>query len=98
MKQCPADASPSKTVENDPETSFVFDNRYYQNLLAHKGLFQSDSVLFADSRTKGKVESFADDQSSFFDSWSQSFLKLTSIGAKTDEEGEIRTSCSSTNA
>nr|XP_048331233.1 lariat debranching enzyme [Ziziphus jujuba var. spinosa] len=98
MKQCPAGASPSKTVDNDPETSFVFDNRYYQNLLARKGLFQSDSVLFTDDRTRGKVESFADDQSSFFDSWNRSFLKLTSIGANTGEEGEIRTSCSSTNA
>lgn len=98
MKQCPASASPSKTVSNDPETSFVFDNRYYQNLVAHKGLFQSDSVLFTDDRTRKQVERFAEDQTIFFDSWSQSFLKLTSIEVKTNEEGEIRASCSSTNA
>ena len=85
-------------VNNDPETSFVFDNQYYKNLLIRKGLFQSDSVLFDDNRTRKQVESFANDQFSFFESWSQSFLKLTSIGVKTDDEGEIRASCSSTNA
>ncbi|TXG62299.1 hypothetical protein EZV62_013662 [Acer yangbiense] len=97
MKKCPADASPSVTVDNDPQTSFVFDNQYYRNLLAHKGLFQSDSVLLDDNRTRKPVEGFANDQVSFFRSWGQSFVKLTSIGVKTGEEGEIRQTCSVTN-
>ncbi|PON94586.1 Peroxidase [Trema orientale] len=98
IKQCPANANPSTMVNNDPETSFVFDNQYYKNLLVRKGLFQSDSVLFGDDRTRKQVKSFANDQFSFFESWSPSFLKLTCIGVKTTEdEGEIRASCSSTN-
>lgn len=98
MEQCPANANPSMTVNNDPETSFAFDNQYYKNLLTRKGLFQSDSVLFGDKRTRKQVENFANDQFSFFESWSQSFSKLTRVGVKTDDEGEIRASCSSTNA
>ncbi|XP_062101566.1 peroxidase 46-like [Humulus lupulus] len=97
MKKCPANANPSTAVNNDPETSFVFDNQYYKNLLRKKGLFQSDSVLFGDARTIKRVESFANDQFSFFESWSQSFLKLTSVGVKTNGVGEIRALCSSTN-
>ncbi|WCJ30439.1 Peroxidase superfamily protein [Euphorbia peplus] len=97
MKQCPASASPSKTVNNDPLTSSTFDNQYYKNLLARKGLFQSDSVLSFDRRTRKLVEEFANDEASFFASWGQSFLKLTSIGVKTGQEGEIRQSCSSIN-
>ncbi|KAL0016577.1 hypothetical protein SO802_003646 [Lithocarpus litseifolius] len=97
MKQCPARASPSVTVTNDPETSFMFDNQYYQNLLAHKGLFQSDSVLLDDKRTQKQIVDFANDQVGFFESWGQSFLKLTSIDVKTGDEGEIRRSCSTTN-
>ncbi|KAE8687484.1 putative monogalactosyldiacylglycerol synthase [Hibiscus syriacus] len=58
-------SSASKTVDNDPETSFAFDNQYYSNLVAHKGLFQSDSVLLEDGRTRAKVEAFATDQESF---------------------------------
>ncbi|XP_065849869.1 peroxidase 46 [Euphorbia lathyris] len=97
MKQCPARASSSITVNNDPETSTTFDNQYYRNLLSRKGLFQSDSVLSFDPRTRKLVEEFANDEASFFASWSQSFLKLTSIGVKTGEEGEIRQSCSIAN-
>lgn len=97
MKQCPADSSPSVLVNNDPDTSFMFDNQYYRNLLAHRGLFQSDSVLFNDERTRKQVEDFANDQVGFFESWGESFLKLTNIGVKTGDEGEIRRSCSAIN-
>ena len=92
-KKCPSGVSSSVTVNNDPETSFLFDNQYYRNLLAHKGLFQSDSVLFTDKRTKKMVEDLANDQNLFFERWAQSFLKLTTIGVKSDGEGEIRRSC-----
>ncbi|CAK7354010.1 unnamed protein product [Dovyalis caffra] len=97
MQRCPVHASDSITVVNDPGTSSSFDNQYYQNLVAHKGLFQSDSVLLDDKRTRALVEDFANDQERFFQSWGQSFLKLTSIGVKTGEEGEIRQFCSVTN-
>ena len=43
------------------------------------------------------MESFAEDQIGFFESWAQSFLKLSSIGVKSGDEGEIRMSCSSNN-
>ncbi|CAN6582809.1 unnamed protein product [Malus baccata var. baccata] len=98
MEQCPAGANQSTTVKNDPKTSFAFDNQYYQNLLAHRGLFQSDSVLLTDGRTRKQVEILAQDQVSFFQSWTESFLKLASIGVKTGDEGEIRASCPTTNA
>ncbi|TKY58058.1 Peroxidase 46 [Spatholobus suberectus] len=98
MKECPLSASPSVQVSNDPETSMVFDNQYYRNLLTNKGLFRSDSALLSDNRTRKLVEDLANDQEFFFQSWGQSFLKLTSIGAKTGDEGEIRRSCASTNA
>lgn len=63
-------------------------------LLAHKGLFQSDAVLLDNANSLKKVEEFANDKNSFFDSWAQSFLRLASIGVKTGEDGEIRRSCS----
>lgn len=98
MKECPLSASPSVLVNNDPETSMVFDNQYYRNLVTNKGLFQSDSALLSDNRTRRLVEDLAKDQQFFFQSWGQSFLKLTTIGVKTGDEGEIRSFCASTNA
>jgi len=98
MEQCPAGVQPSAKVNNDPQTSLLFDNIYYQNLLAHKGLFQSDSVLISNDSTRMFVEDFANDQDLFFQNWGQSFLKLTSVGVKSGDVGEIRLSCASTNA
>ncbi|XP_058067818.1 peroxidase 18-like [Magnolia sinica] len=95
--QCPADASTSITVSNDPETPQVFDNQFYRNLLAGKGLFQSDSVLFTDGRTKEMVEEFSESQEIFFERWAASFIKLTTVGVKTGNEGEIRRVCNLTN-
>ncbi|XP_010268456.1 PREDICTED: peroxidase 46-like isoform X2 [Nelumbo nucifera] len=97
IKQCPAGVDKSITVNNDPETSLLFDNQYYRNLISHKGLFQSDSVLFSDGRTKAKVEEFSDSQYMFFEKWTESFLKLSSVGVKTGDEGEVRTSCRAIN-
>ncbi|GAB4836709.1 Peroxidase 18 [Ancistrocladus abbreviatus] len=94
-KRCAA--APTASVSNDPNTSFLFDNQYYKNLMAHKGLFQSDSVLFDDQKTRNLVDLFANDGSAFIERWGESFLKLANVGVKVDGEGEIRQSCSTTN-
>ncbi|CAI0438590.1 unnamed protein product [Linum tenue] len=100
IKKCPAggDTNPKVTVANDPQTANLFDNQYYRNLVARRGLFQSDSVLVDDERTRRIVEEMAGDQERFFEAWSESFVKLAGIGVKTGEgEGEIRASCSAVN-
>nr|GMD23329.1 peroxidase 46-like [Ipomoea batatas] len=98
-RKCPSGASDAVTVNNDPVTPSFFDNHYYKDLLAHRGLFQSDSALLRDKRAMAKVQDFAGDQNTFFTSWEQSFLKLVTIGVKAgDEDGEIRRSCSTVNA
>lgn len=78
-------------------TFSLFDNQYYRNLLARKGLFESDSVLINDTQTKGKVELFSQRLDEFFTSWRESFVKLASIGVKTGDEWEIRQSCANVN-
>ncbi|KAL9233944.1 hypothetical protein vseg_008876 [Gypsophila vaccaria] len=90
--------SASTVVPNDPWTPFMFDRQYYNNLRAHRGLFQTDSALFADRRTRNMVETLANDINLFYDRWLQSFIKLSSVGVKTDGHGEIRQICSRINA
>ncbi|KAH0774917.1 hypothetical protein KY290_012054 [Solanum tuberosum] len=93
-KQCPAGAATSTiTVKNDPQTPQLFDNQYFKDLIEHKGLFQSDSVLFNDIRTKERVMEFANDQDGFFRSWSQSFVRLSMLGVKSGEDGEQNFIC-----
>lgn len=63
----------------------------------HKGLFQTDSALVEDDRTRKIVEVLANDEESFFEKWSESFVKMSVIGVRVGEEGEIRRSCSAVN-
>ncbi|KAM0939207.1 putative peroxidase [Dioscorea sansibarensis] len=98
IKQCPAGASGAVTVNNDPVTASIFDNQYYKNLISGKGLFSSDSVLMSDSRTRARIESLSANQDEFFKRWSESFLRMVSIGVKTrNDQGVIRANCFSFN-
>ncbi|KAJ3679528.1 hypothetical protein LUZ60_017539 [Juncus effusus] len=91
-------ASAKTTVSCDSVTPNLFDNQYYLNLLNGRGLFQTDSVLANNSKTKDLVATLAQDQDSFFNGWADSFIRMTSMGVKTGEdEGEIRAVCSSVN-
>ncbi|CAA7032973.1 unnamed protein product [Microthlaspi erraticum] len=95
LNKCSSSMDPTTTVvNNDPETSSTFDNQYYRNLLAHKGLFQTDSALMEDDRTRKIVEVLASDGESFFERWSESFVKMSVMGVRVGEDGEIRRSCS----
>ncbi|KAL2932318.1 Peroxidase 18 [Bienertia sinuspersici] len=94
-KKCATSAK--ATVNIDPTTAFSFDNQYYNNLIAKRGLFQTDSILLDDQRTRNLVEQLASDSNDFYDGWSESFLKLSSIGVKTDAEGDVRQICSRIN-
>ncbi|KAL1210407.1 Peroxidase 46 [Cardamine amara subsp. amara] len=94
MNKCSSLESSSLTVSNDPETSSIFDNQYYKNLETHKGLFQTDSALIEDDRTRKMVEDLASDEESFFQRWRESFVKLSLVGVRVGEDGEIRRSCS----
>ncbi|CAL9748183.1 unnamed protein product [Musa acuminata subsp. burmannicoides] len=94
---CRPGASATTMVDNDPSTPSLFDNQYYVNLLANRGLLHSDSVLVTDARTRSTVKAFSESQDAFFMSWAESFVKLSIIDVKTGDDGEIRFSCSSVN-
>ncbi|XP_010445027.1 PREDICTED: peroxidase 46-like [Camelina sativa] len=97
MNKCSSSESSSLTVSNDPETSSTFDNQYYRNLETHKGLIQTDSALMDDDRTRKMVEALASDEEIFFHRWSESFVKLSMVGVRVGEDGEIRRTCSAVN-
>ncbi|CAN6178174.1 unnamed protein product [Urochloa humidicola] len=74
-----------------------FDNGYYQNLLAHKGLLSSDQGLFSSaegvaSGTKDLVLAYSDDMDKFINDFSWSLFKMGNI-ALTGSDGEIRKNC-----
>ncbi|RCV32851.1 hypothetical protein SETIT_7G036000v2 [Setaria italica] len=74
----------------------VFDNYYYQNLLANKGLLSSDQGLFSSpegtANTKDLVRTYSHDEVQFFCNFGWSMIKMGNIPL-TGSEGEIRKNC-----
>lgn len=79
----------------DAATPANFDNQYYLNLLAGKGLLTSDQVLATgDDQTRGIVEAYIDDPTLFFESFKRSMMKMGRLAPGDDGEGgEIRRNC-----
>jgi peroxidase len=74
-------------------TNFVFDNQYYADARNGRGLFTIDAELPLDSRTADILQTFANDQQAFFDTFTTAFVKMTSKGVLTGNEGQIRQNC-----
>ncbi|KAI3994704.1 hypothetical protein MKX01_002320 [Papaver californicum] len=94
---CPQNGDGNKTVALDHNSTDLFDNRYFKNLLEKKGLLFSDQVLYssdsAAATTKSIVESYSNDSSLFFLNFATSMFKMGNISPLTGSNGEIRKNC-----
>jgi peroxidase len=89
---CPTTAT-VKNTDLDMCTPKVFDKKYYIDLQSGEGLLTSDQDLYNDSRTRHIVNDFATSQSSFFEHFALSMLKMVQLDVLTGSEGEIRKNC-----
>nr|BAN10306.1 class III plant secreteperoxidase [Chamaecyparis obtusa] len=89
---CPTNTSVN-TTNLDIRSPNVFDNKYYVNLLNRQTLFTSDQTLYSDSRTRDFVIGFAGNQTSFFEQFVLSMLKMGQLSVLTRSQGEIRKHC-----
>lgn len=83
-------------VLNDP-TSLIFDNLFYKNAMVGRGVLRIDAEMPTDPRTAPYVQHFAADQGEFFRVFSSAFVKLSSYGVLTGEQGMIRKRCNTIN-
>ncbi|KAG2639502.1 hypothetical protein PVAP13_2KG009400, partial [Panicum virgatum] len=63
--ECPANVDPRAAVAMDPVTPVAFDNQYFRNLQAGKGLLASDQVLHTDPRSRPTVDTWARSAAAF---------------------------------
>lgn len=92
---CPAGGDSNVVVGLDPITEDTFDNNYFKDLQARKGLFSSDQELLSTSgaSTISFVNTFAGNQKAFFSSFAASMVKMGNISPLTGSNGQIRRNC-----
>ncbi|XP_042441562.1 peroxidase 72-like isoform X1 [Zingiber officinale] len=92
--RCPRSGGDQTLFALDPVTQFRFDNQYFKNLVANKGLLGSDEVLFTGgAATAQLVRKFARSNAAFFDQYAESMVRMGNIAPLTGGRGEIRKNC-----
>ncbi|XP_047327189.1 peroxidase P7 [Impatiens glandulifera] len=77
----------------DLQSPTFFDNNYYKNLIANKGLLHSDQQLFNGGSTDSNVKAYANSQSSFAADFVAAMIKMGDIRPLTGSNGETRKNC-----
>lgn len=77
----------------DYQTPTKFDNNYYKNLLAKKGLLHSDQQLFNGVSTDAQVTKYSQNFELFEKDFATGMIKMGNILPLTGSQGEIRKNC-----
>lgn len=92
--RCPRSGGDQNLFFLDFVSPTKFDNNYFKNLLAFKGLLSSDQVLLTKSQSSMElVKQYAQNQKIFFDQFAKSMVKMGNISPLTGSKGEIRKNC-----
>ncbi|KAM1502093.1 hypothetical protein ACFXTO_027480 [Malus domestica] len=97
--RCPRSGGDQNLFVMDFVSPTKFDNSYFKNLLASKGLLNSDEVLVTKSQvSKQLVQQYAENNELFFEQFAKSMVKMGNISPITGSSGEIRKSCRKVNS
>ncbi|XP_015084499.1 peroxidase N-like [Solanum pennellii] len=94
---CPSTSDGNNTAPLDRNSTDLFDNHYFKNLINQRGLLESDQILFSSNdaiaTTKTLVEIYSNSSSIFFSDFVNSMIKMGNISPLTGSNGEIRKNC-----
>ncbi|XP_006346979.1 peroxidase 72-like [Solanum tuberosum] len=92
--RCPRSGGDQTLFFMDFVSPIKFDNSYFKNLLASKGLLNSDQVLVTKNQESlALVKQYAENNELFFEHFAKSMVKMGNISPLTGFRGEIRKNC-----
>lgn len=98
-QRCPRSGGDQNLFFLDFVSPTKFDNSYFKNLLAYKGLLNSDQVLLTKNQQAMElVKQYAENQELFFVQFAKSMIKMGNISPLTGSRGEIRKNCRKINS
>ncbi|KAK7816674.1 peroxidase 72 [Quercus suber] len=97
--RCPKSGGDQNLFFLDYVSPTKFDNYYYKNILASKGLLSSDQVLLTKNEgSREMVKKYAENSQLFFEQFAKSRVKMGNISPLTGSRGEIRKNCRKVNS
>lgn len=98
---CPFNGDGWKHIPLDYGSGDTFDHHFFANLQSSRGILESDQRLWADASTKDVIEQYIGIKGlaglTLNFQFGRAMLKMTNIGVKTGNVGEIRKNCSRIN-
>lgn len=89
---CPATGGDTNLAPLDA-TQNTFDNNYYKQLVARRGLLRSDQELFNNGSQDALVRTYSNDPARFNRDFAAAMVKMSNLSPLTGTNGEIRRSC-----
>ncbi|KAL5719285.1 peroxidase [Ranunculus cassubicifolius] len=93
VQTCRSGSGQEPSTFLDQATPFVFDNKFYGQVLSKRGVMRIDQELSLDSSSSGIVSSLASDSVRFGQQFGEAMVKLGSVDALVGSAGEIRKNC-----
>ncbi|KAG2691079.1 hypothetical protein I3760_09G218900 [Carya illinoinensis] len=97
QSKCPSTGGDNNLSPLDVTSPASFDNAYFKNLVAKKGLLHSDQQLFSGGSTDAQVNAYISNPTSFRTDFANAMVKMGNLSPLTGSSGQIRTTCSKTN-
>ncbi|VAI80249.1 unnamed protein product [Triticum turgidum subsp. durum] len=88
-----APAGDANLAPFDAQTQLVFDNAYYRNLVAQRGLLHSDQELFNGGSQDALVRQYGSNPALFAADFVTAMIKMGNIAPLTGASGQIRRNC-----
>uniref|UniRef100_M1DEZ6 peroxidase n=1 Tax=Solanum tuberosum TaxID=4113 RepID=M1DEZ6_SOLTU len=92
QSSCPRTGGDSNLAPLDQTPSF-FDTKYFNNLVAKKGLLHSDQELFSGGQTDNLVKTYSRNPWIFSKDFANSMIKMGNIKPLTGNQGQMRVNC-----
>lgn len=94
---CPQGGDGNVSAFLDQNSTKIFDNHYFKNLVNNKGVLSSDQILFssdlAATTTRSLVQTYSTSSRAFGNGFVNSMIKMGSIRPLTESNGQIRANC-----
>jgi peroxidase len=90
-RQCPQGGDP--LVPMDAVSPNAFDEGFFKDVMANRGLLSSDQALLSDKNTAVQVVTYATDPATFQNDFAAAMVRMGSVGVLTGSSGKIRANC-----